>query len=100
MAVWTFFRICTTNALLAHIVLAYLKCYFLVRNLEVISLNLIVWKLASSVYVATYTRKHRLGSGVFQLVGKHPNPSDTANSLQAAHPPDALAFHDLPSLKQ
>ena len=88
-----------TDALLAHIVLAYLKCCFLVRNLEVMCLNLIVWKLASSVYVATYTRKHRLGSDDFQLVGKHPNPSDTANSLQAAHPPDALELRVLTSLK-
>jgi len=64
--------------------------------LEVMCLNLIIWKLASSVYVATYTRKYRLGSGDFQLVGKHPNPSDTANSLQAAHPPDALIRYSLP----
>ena len=32
------------------------------------------------------------GSGVFQLVGKRPNPSNTANSLQATHPLDALKF--------
>ena len=36
------------------------------------------------------------GSGDFQLVGKNPNPSNTANSLQAAHPPDALDFRILP----
>ena len=33
-----------------------------------------------------------IGSGVFQLVGKHPNPSNTANSLQATHPPYALEY--------
>ena len=35
------------------------------------------------------------GSGVFQLVGKRPNPSNTANSLQATHPLDALKFCSL-----
>lgn len=39
------------------------------------------------------------GNGVFQLVGKHPNPSDPANSLQATHPLDALEIHTLPSWK-
>ena len=33
-----------------------------------------------------------IGSGDFQLVGKRPNPSNTANSLQATHPQDALKF--------
>ena len=33
-----------------------------------------------------------LGSGDFQLVGKYPNPFNTANSLQATPPLDALKY--------
>ena len=47
-------------------------------------------------HMARHMRKNTVsdffGSGVFQLVGKHPNPSNTANSLQATHPLDALKF--------
>lgn len=35
------------------------------------------------------------GSGVFQLVGKRPNPSNTANSLQATRSLNALMFCSL-----
>ena len=35
------------------------------------------------------------GSSAFQLVGKYPNPSNTANSLQATRSLNALKFCSL-----
>ena len=69
-------------------------CYFVLDGM------LQTTEHASVIQMRKITVSDSFGSGDFQLVGKYPNPSNTANSLQAAHPPDALAFHDLPSLKQ
>lgn len=53
--------------------------------------------------MARHMRKNTVsdffGRGVFQLVGKRPNPSNTANSLQATPPADAWKHYVLTLIK-